>query len=119
MQWTLKPFRKTETLMGDGASHEQIGQLLLVASGMGPELAIGVGRHHTVGKSPSSLVCLIHLANNLCRDLGLGYFEEEQGVYSKAVLNKLNLTREDVKSLQETLGDEIVGEVKELVGQCT
>ena len=121
MQWTLLPFRKTEAQMGDGANHEQIGQLLLLAAGMGPEVALSVGNHHTVGKSPSDLTCLLHMANmanNLCRDLGLGYFADERGVYSQSVLRKLELEKEDLQTLKDELGTEVVDEIKELVNQC-
>ena len=118
MQWTVKPFHKTEAQMGNSANHEYIGQLLVLASGMAPKLAASVGHHHTVGKSPPELVCLLHMANNLCRDLGLGYFADERGVYSPSVLRKLGFQAEDLHELKDALGDEVVGEIKELVGQC-
>ena len=118
MQWTVKPFHKTEAQMGSSANHEHIGQLLMLASGIAPELAASVGHHHTVGKSPAELVCLLHMANNLCRDLGLGYFADERGIYSPAVLRQLGFQAEDLRKLKEALGDEVVGEIKELVGQC-
>lgn len=71
-----------------------------------------------MGKSPPELVCLLHMANNLCRDLGLGYFADERGVYSPSVLRKLGFQTEDLHELKEALGDKVVGEIKELVGQC-
>ena len=120
MEWTMNPsFRKTEAQMGDGANHEQIGQLLLLAAGIDPDVAASVGNHHSVGRSPSDLICLLHMANNLCRDLGLGYFAEERGIYSRAVLRRLQLEKEDLEGLREDLGAEVVGEIVELVGQCT
>ena len=103
--------------MGDGANHEQIGQLLLV-TGLGPDVAAAVGNHHTVGRSPSDLVCLLHMANNLCRDLGLGYFPEERSIYSKAVLHRLGMEKKVLEPLLNSLGDEAVGEIVELIAQC-
>ena len=118
LNWTSSSFREAEAQMGDSANHERVGQLLLTAADMGPRLAAAVGRHHTIGNAPGDLTCLIHLADNLCRDLGLGYLAEEQGVYSEEVLRLLGLTPEDVQNLKEAVGNEIVTEVKELVGQC-
>ena len=37
----------------------------------------------------TSLSALVHLANNMCKDLGLGYSAKEKGVYSPAVLEAL------------------------------
>ena len=74
-----------------------------------------MGHHHTVGKSPPELVCLLNMANNLYRDLDLGYFADELGVYSPSVLRKLGFQAEDLHELKEALADEVVEEIKELV----
>ena len=78
-----------------------------------------VGAHHYPRKVPSSLTCLIHLANNLCKDLELGYLAEERGAYSQWVFKSMRLRAEHMDELKETIGPSLVGEVKELVSRCT
>lgn len=39
-----------------------------------------VGLHYASRDDQSNLVCLLHLANNVCKELGLGYLEEEKVV---------------------------------------
>ena len=54
-------------------AQEGIG--VLYGGKLGQELVEAVGTHHSIGDEPGDLVCLIHLANNICKDLGLSYFE--------------------------------------------
>ena len=46
-----------------------------------------MGSHGAVKESAGPL----HVANNLCKDIGLSYLYEEAGAYDDAVLTKLNL----------------------------
>ena len=85
---------------------------------MGPELATAVGNHHNVGDGPDDLRCLIHIANNLCKDLGLGYLEGERGQYNKEVLDTLGLEQSNIGLIRASLADELVGEIKSMVEQC-
>jgi hypothetical protein len=52
---------------------------------MGEEIAQVVGTHHSLDETPGDLACLLHMANNLCKDLGLGYLADEKGQYSQVV----------------------------------
>ena len=53
-----------------------------------PELVDAVGLHHTVTESSDPLNCLL----NLSKDLGLGYMEEEKGVYLDPLLANLEIS---------------------------
>lgn len=111
-------FRQAEIQLGDVTNHERIGQLLMINADMGEELAGSVGAHHTVGEDPTPLVCLIHVADNLCKDMGLGYGEEETGHYNPKALARLGLKKEDLESLRETLTADVGDEVTSMVAQC-
>ena len=111
-------FHREEVRIGGVANHEYLGRLVLLNAKADPGLVEVAGTHHDTGAIPSPLVCLIHVANNLSKDLGMGYFPKEQGVYSASVLNTLRLTRADLQGLRSTLGEETVAEIKELVDRC-
>jgi HD-like signal output (HDOD) protein len=113
-----RDFREAEAQLGQAGLHEDIGRLILLKVDAGPKMVEAVGAHHTGGKSSGGLAGLIHISNNLCKDLGLGYHPEEVGVYSESVLEKLNLTEEDIEGLKEEMAESIKDEVKELVSRC-
>ena len=110
-------FRRAEAALDDMGNHEQIGRLFLLKANAGPRLMNAVGDHHATRGTPDGLVCLVRIADNLTKDLGLGYGREEHGAYSAAVLRRLRLRKEDVLTLQKGLGS-AVEEVKELVDRC-
>ena len=112
-------FREAEKALCDAGNHEFLGRLLLLKSNVGEDLVNAVGAHHTPGRTPSNLTCLIHLANNLCKDFDKGYMPTEQSVYSAEILQHLGIGREEVRKLQATLGETIVEEIDELVDRCT
>ena len=60
---------------------------------------------------------LLELADNLAKDLGLGYGRDERGTYSATVLRRLKLCKEDIQALQKGLRP-AVEEVEELVSRC-
>ncbi len=111
-------FRAIEAKMGDVASHERVGQMLIVNANMGERLANAIGSHHYPGENPSSLACLIHMANNLCNDLGLGYLPGDKAHYDVRVLQHLGLGNADVAQLRNALSEDINEEVKSLVSLC-
>ena len=111
-------FRRAEASLGDSANHERLGQLLLMKSNMAEELVTAVGTHHNQGDVPSELTCLVHIANNLCKDLGLGCIEGERGQYSKDVLEKLGLEQSNINAIKRSLADDLVVEIKQMVEQC-
>jgi len=112
-------FRQAERELCDVANHEFLGRLLLLRSSVQEQLVEAVGTHHNTGSSPGDLTCLLHMANNLCKDLGKGYLPFEATVYSAQVLEKLGMQAGDVRRLQESLGDKVVEEIEELVARCT
>ena len=110
-------FRKAETQLGDVSSHEQIAQLFLLKAQVGREMIDAAASHHTTGNNPDGLVCLVHMADNLCKDLGMGYLAGERGRYSAAVLQALKLEKADLKELKEKL-QPLVEQTRQMVDQC-
>jgi HD-like signal output (HDOD) protein len=111
-------FREAEKALGDAANHEYLGQLLLLKSRAGRSLVEAVGTHHTTGGAPGALVCLLHVANNLCKELGLGYLPGESARYSPAVLGALRLRQEDLSELARSLGAELRDHIEQTVENC-
>ena len=111
-------FRRAEARMGDTANHERLGQLLLLNANMGEEVATVVGTHHSLREEPNDLACLIHMANNLAKALGLGYLEGEEPQFNELVLNTLGIGEEEIDGIKEILAEDTVAEVKSMVDQC-
>ena len=112
-------FREAEKATGDVANHELLGRLLLVRAHAGEPLVEAVGTHHTAPRDPSDLVCLIHLADQLAKELGFGYLEDEARLYSSVVVQKLDLDRAGLVRLRSQLGDDLPDEIRALVERCT
>lgn len=112
-------FREAEKATGDVANHELLARLLLMKSGVGEQLVEAVGTHHTVGATPSDLVCLLHLADELSKELGFGYLEEEPRLYAAEVLRKLGLETSDVVGLRDRLSNDLPDQIRVVVDRCT
>ena len=112
-------FREAEKATGDVANHELLGRLLLMKSHVGERLVETVATHHTAGPQPSDLVCLVHLANELSKELGFGYLPDEPRLYAAEVLRKLGMKTSAVVSLRERLGLDLPDEIRALVDRCT
>ena len=76
-----------------------------------------VSQHHEPGEFPGSLTCLVHMADNLSKELGLGYSLEEKIVYSPDILRTLKLEEKDIPPLKEKLRETIVEEINKQVEQ--
>ena len=70
------------------------------------------------GDDPTPLTCLIHMADNLCKDLGLSYLPEEVSRYDPRVMKKLKLVEDNIPVLRGALAEDIADEVKSMVDQC-
>ena len=68
---------------------------------------------------PNGLQCLVHLADNLTKDFGLGYLSQERGQYDEAVLRAVNLNEQGLEALRVSLGHTVVAEIMEVVDRCT
>lgn len=112
-------FAEAEKRLGAVVSHEQVGQLLLMRATMGETVVRSVASHHTPDAVPEPLVCLIHLADNLCKDFGLGYLPDERGHYNPAVLRMLRLDEAGVERLRQSLEETAVPEIMDIVDRCT
>jgi hypothetical protein len=47
------------------------------------------------------LACLLHLANNIAKEMVLSYPPEEAVIYNQSVLKKLRLTQPEAEGLRE------------------
>ena len=113
------PFYWAEKRLGAAVTHEHAGELLMLRIKADQRVTEIVGGHNNVGRGPGPLVCLIHVADNLCKDLGLGYLPQERGVYSKSVLDALQTSEEELEKLMSALGKEMVAEIEDLVARCS
>ena len=119
MESTECTFREAEQELCADANHEFLGQLLLLKSNAGEQLVKAVASHHAKGVTPGALGQLIHVSSNLCKDIGKGYLEGETVIYSAEVLNALGLDKNGIRKLRQSIGDEIVSSIDELVARCT
>jgi hypothetical protein len=113
-----RDFREAEAKMGHVGLHEEVGQLLMLQVDAGLELVRSVGNHHTGGDAPSPLTSLIHVADNICKDMGMGYLKDEKGTFSPAVLESLGLDEGDIEGIRRAMEDTIVSEVGQIVSTC-
>jgi len=111
-------FQRAEERLSHEVTHEYLGRLMLIHSGVPEELAEVVGSHNSTDSQPSPLVCLVHIANNLCRDLGLGYAPDDRAHYNASVLVTLGLSKADLEQIRSTIEPGIVAEVQEFVKHC-
>ena len=111
-------FREAEGKIGHVGLHEEVGQLLMLQVDAGPEMVESVGNHHTGGDAPTALTSLIHVADNICKDMGMGYLKDEKGAYSPAVLDHLGLEEKDLEDIRGAIADTIVSDVRQLVSVC-
>lgn len=111
-------FREAEAYLGDVVDHERIGCLLALNADLGETLANTIAMHHTVGDSPGPLLCLVHLADNLSKDLGLGYSEAATGHYEPAVLDACGLSADRLEAVRRNVGQNLAESVGTLVDDC-
>ena len=108
----------TEQQFDGVPSHEYVGKLVMLKSNCGEELVDVVGSHHSFGSSPNSLKCLLHLSNNLVKDLGRGYLPDERGQYDPNVLSALGLDEGKIEEIKESLDESFEDQINEIVEQC-
>ena len=111
-------FAKAEADLGGAISHEWIGELLLRKSDMPKDLVRAVGLHHALGERPSPLTALIHVADGIAKEMGLGMIKDEATQNNRSALSVLSLRREDARNLSKNYASLVKGEVRRLVKQC-
>ena len=114
----MMSYREAEKKMADTPNHELVGQLMLMKSNIKEELVQVVQSHHEITASSSILVRLVHLVDNISKDLGMGYIEGEPSAYDPQVLETFGLDEAKLTKLKETLNEFIVPEIKAMVGRC-
>ena len=115
---SVTTFHEAETQLGSVANHERLSKLLLLNADMGEGVVQAVGNHHAIPEDSADLDCLLHIANGLCKDLGLGYFTDEAGEYDPEILDRLGISGEQMEVARDTLASDIVPEIKEMVEAC-
>ncbi|MBT3341641.1 MAG: HDOD domain-containing protein [Gemmatimonadetes bacterium] len=110
-------FYEAENELGGMVTHDQISEMMMQKAEMTKELVEAVALHHTPGESPSPLVALVHVANNLCSEMGFGYNDAEIK-YDRAALKVLGLKRQAVRDMAEALQEPVAKEVMDVVSQC-
>ncbi|MBT3344519.1 MAG: HDOD domain-containing protein [Gemmatimonadetes bacterium] len=113
------PFRQAEKATGDVANHELLGRLLLLKSKVGEQLVEAVGTHHTTGPDPSDLTCVLHVADNLAKELGFSYLQDEPRLWSPDVLGSMKLMPDTAVALLDKVGRDVSERIAELVDLCT
>lgn len=111
-------FRQAERELGDVANHQRVGQLMLLNADMGEGPVGVVGRHHEGADNPSDLLCLVHIADNLCREIGLSYLPGATTEYDARILTRTGLTPDRLADLRDTMKAELVEEITTVVSQC-
>lgn len=114
-----KGFAAAEARMGEDLQHAHIGRVLLLHRDMGVDLVDTVGGHHTLQEPLSDLLCLVHVANNLAKEVGKGYLPDEEPLYNQNVLRRLRLSRREVRELSKDLGDDLSASIAQMVDQCS
>lgn len=112
-------FRDAEKKRGDIADHERIGQLLMLKAGMSEQITDWVKTHDSIAGSPSALQCLLHIANNMTKEIGFAYPPEVEVTYNPAVLEALSMSREDIDGIRAKLEDSLVDDVKQLLADSS
>ena len=64
------------------------------------------------------LSCIIHMANNLCKDLGVGHLKLGKAAYDAGELTYLGLSSSNVAKLRASLAEDIRDEVRRLMSFC-
>ena len=63
-------------------------------------------------------VGFVHIADNLCREIGLGYLPGEASEYDERILTRTGLTPDRMADLRDTLAADLVEEITTVVNQC-
>lgn len=111
-------YRAAEMQVEDMPTHEYIGSLIMLKSNAGEELVDVVGSHHNFGPAPRPIACIVHVADNLIKDMGRGYVPDEPSEYDPNVLNALGLNETKIEKIREQLDEELEDQINEIVEQC-
>ena len=103
--------------MGDVAGHQRLGQLLLINADMGEEAVGVVGHHHDLDET-TDLECVVHLADNLAKAVGLGFLPGEDPEFDDQVMAKLGVNADALEVIKEELEQSTVEEIRTVVAQC-
>jgi hypothetical protein len=103
--------------MGDVAGHQRLGQLLLINADMGPEVVGVVGHHHDLHET-TDLECLVHLADNLAKAVGLGCLLGEEPESDEKAMAQVGVSAAALERIKEDLEASTVEEIRTVVAQC-
>jgi HD-like signal output (HDOD) protein len=111
-------FSQAEEELGGAITHEWIGELLLKKSDMPTHITRAVGLHHTLGERTAPLTGLVHIADNMAKEMGLGLREEEPANYDRDVLKMFGMKRESARKVVSDLSSMVKTEVRRLLKEC-
>ncbi len=111
-------FAKAEADLGGAISHEWIGELVLRKSDMPADLTRAVGLHHVVGERPAQLTALVHVADGMAKEMGLGLVEDEAVDYNRVALTVLEMSRDEARTASKKYAPLVKDEVRRLVKEC-
>ncbi|MBT4097514.1 MAG: HDOD domain-containing protein [Gemmatimonadetes bacterium] len=110
-------FRQAEIDMGDVAGHQRLGQLLLINADMGAEAVGVVGHHHDLHET-TDLECLVHLADNLAKAVGLGFLPGDEPEFDEKAMAQVGVSAAALEQIKEDLEESTVEEIRTVVAQC-
>lgn len=111
-------FSQAEEELGGAITHEWIGELLLKKSDMPNNISRAVGLHHVLGERTAPLTGLVHIADSMAKEMGLGLREEEPANYDRDVLKQFGLKRESTRKIVSNLSGIVKTEVRRLIKEC-
>jgi len=111
-------FRREEERLDHLLTHEYLGRLMLLNANAPRAVVEAAATHNTPPGQPRPVVSLVHVANNLAKELGFGYLPEEGARYSTSVLVSLGLKRRQMGELRGALGETVAADVEDIVARC-
>lgn len=111
-------FRREEERLNHLLTHEYVGRMVLLNANAHRAVVETAASHNTPPGQPRPVVSLVHVANNLAKELGFGYLPEESARYSASVLMALGLKRRDMDKLRSDLGETVAADVEDIVARC-
>jgi HD-like signal output (HDOD) protein len=110
-------FRQAERQLGEIGNHEELAGLLALNAGLPGSVVEAIRRHHSPGEQAPPLVCLIHLADHLCKAIGLSCMANEPSGCNPFVLDRVGVPLADLSRMADELRgrDSVTGRVMALV----
>jgi HD-like signal output (HDOD) protein len=112
-------FRQAERQLGEMGNHEELGGQLALNAGLPGAVVDAIRTHHSPGERAAPLVCLVHVADHLCKEVGLGCLAHEPSGCNPFVLDQVGVQQADLTRMAEELRgrDSVAGQVMALLSR--